>query len=55
MNALWITITIIGVATYAARVVPLLWLRPNGQERLQSSLLNRLVLRFRSFDTTTFL
>lgn len=42
MTALWITITIIGVATYAARVIPLLWLRPNGQERLQSSLLNRL-------------
>ncbi len=42
MTALWITITIIGAATYATRVVPLLWLRPNGQERLRSSWLNRL-------------
>jgi len=42
MTALWITITVIGVATYDTRVVPLFWLRPNGQERPRSSWLDRL-------------
>ncbi|MBK5933176.1 branched-subunit amino acid transport protein AzlD [Rhodovulum imhoffii] len=42
MTALWVTITIIGIATYATRVVPLLWLRPNGQKRLRLSWLDRL-------------
>lgn len=42
MTALWVTITIIGLATYATRVVPLFWLRPNGHERPRSSWLDRL-------------
>jgi branched-subunit amino acid transport protein len=42
MTSLWITITIIGAATYATRVVPLFWLRSNGQKQYRSSWLDRL-------------
>lgn len=42
MTDLWITITIIGVATYAARVLPLFWFRWNSQDNRRSSWLNRL-------------
>ncbi len=42
MTTLWIAITIIGVATYATRVVPLFWLRPNGVRKQRSSWLERL-------------
>lgn len=42
MTELWFTITVIGVATYATRVVPLFWFRPNGEKRPRSSWLDRL-------------
>lgn len=42
MTALWITIAVIGAATYATRAIPLFWLRSNGQRRARSSLLDRL-------------
>ncbi|MBK1674251.1 AzlD domain-containing protein [Ectothiorhodospira shaposhnikovii] len=42
MTALWTTITIIGMATYATRVLPLFWIRPSGREGPRSSWLDRL-------------
>ena len=42
MSALWITILVVGVATYATRVFPLFWLQPNGEHKMQSSWLNHL-------------
>lgn len=42
MTSLWLTIAIIGLATYASRVVPLFLLRPNGQKRSRSPWLDRL-------------
>ncbi|MBK1691524.1 AzlD domain-containing protein [Ectothiorhodospira mobilis] len=42
MTALWISILVIGVATYATRVLPLFWVRSRGEERTRSSWLDRL-------------
>ncbi len=42
MTALWITILVIGAATYAFRVLPLIWRQPNAHKRLKSSWLDRL-------------
>ena len=42
MTALWITITIIGMATYATRVVLLFWIRSSGQNNQRPSWLDRL-------------
>ncbi len=42
MNILWITIAIVGVATYATRVLPLLWLKSNDQNKSRPLWLDRL-------------
>jgi branched-subunit amino acid transport protein len=42
MNTIWITIVIIGIATYATRCLPLFWLKPRDHVQPQSSWLNRL-------------
>lgn len=42
MTALWISILVIGVATYATRVLPLFWVGSRGEDRTRSFWLDRL-------------